>query len=69
MAGQTHWSRLVRSDVAAEGLLVETFLHGSVQQALAGVQPVNVGVGVVFQLSSARIYYLAVKHSSRQILQ
>ena len=69
MAGQTHWSRLVRGDVAAEGLLVETFLHSSVQQALTGVQPVNVGVGVVFQLSSARIYNLAFKHSNKQILQ
>ena len=41
---------MVRTDVAAVSFLVETFLHGSVQEALAGVQSVYVGVGVVFQL-------------------
>ena len=54
MAGKTHWSRLVWGDVAAESLLVETFLHGSIQQALARVQAVYVGVVVVFQLGITR---------------
>ena len=50
----SYWSRRVRGDVATVGFLVETFLHRSVQQALAGVEAVYVGVGVVLQLRVTR---------------
>ena len=54
VGGLSYWSGCVRGDVAAVSFLVETFLHRSVQQALAGVQAVYVGVGVVLQLRGAR---------------
>ena len=69
MAGKTHWSRLVWGDVAAESLLVETFLHGSVQQALAGVQAVYVGIGLVLQLLRDSHHYSELEINSLKIGQ